>query len=359
MAHDVFISHARKDKVFADAICEKLESAELRCWIAERDISAGDDWTEATRNAIGFSRVIVLVLSENANAAPHIEREIAHAFYTGRIIVPLRLTDTLPRSDFLFYLSNVRWFDAFGLPAGQHLDAFTATIHGMVRDSAVGGHPVPPPHAIDAPGSFSDSRIGAQRPSRHRTLEIVKRVALAGTVVGCLWWVAATWQARTEVLPEADSQSAMFSDLGAPRLPAPQAKAEAPTSKPAYAYSRFGLWVAPNPGPTTSDLQEPPAVPTTTPGSQPVRATSAPPQELDPKEAAEAESPDPRDGGSPLPAQGDRSRTTNRQELRRNRAGQKRHARGVHASPRSFVGHFKRRLKEVWHQFVERSKESN
>ncbi len=108
MAHDVFISHAHKDKRIADAICEKLESARVRCWIAERDISAGEDWTEATRNAIGSSRVMVLVLSENANAAPHIEREIAHAFYTRRIIVPLRLTNTLPRRDFLFYLGNVR-----------------------------------------------------------------------------------------------------------------------------------------------------------------------------------------------------------------------------------------------------------
>ena len=76
---------------------------------------------------------------------------------------------------------------------------------------------------------------------------------------------------------------------------------------------------------------------TTTSGSQPVSATSAPPQELDPKEAAETESLDSPDGGSPLPTQGDRTRTTNRQELRRKRTGQKRHARGVHASERSFI----------------------
>ena len=91
MAHDVFISHAHKDKSVADAICEKLESAGVRCWIAGRDISAGEDWTAATWNAIGSSRVMVLLLSENANSAPHIQREIAHAFYTRRIIIPLRL----------------------------------------------------------------------------------------------------------------------------------------------------------------------------------------------------------------------------------------------------------------------------
>ena len=91
MKHDVFISHAHKDKGIADAICGKLESAGLKCWIATRDISAREDWTEATQKAIGSSRVIVVVLSENANAAPHIEREIAHAFYMRRIIIPFRL----------------------------------------------------------------------------------------------------------------------------------------------------------------------------------------------------------------------------------------------------------------------------
>ena len=121
MTHDVFIGHARKDKSIVDVICEKLESAGVRCWIAARDISASEDWTAATRKAIGSSRVMILVLSENANAAPHIEREIAHAFYTGRIIIPLRLADTLPRRDFLFYLGNVRWFNAFSPHAEQHL----------------------------------------------------------------------------------------------------------------------------------------------------------------------------------------------------------------------------------------------
>ncbi|MEA3163786.1 MAG: hypothetical protein QOE88_1604, partial [Verrucomicrobiota bacterium] len=70
MAHDVFISHAHKDKNIANAICQKLESAKVICWIAERDIYAGDDWTEATRKAIGSSRAMVLVLSDNANSAP-------------------------------------------------------------------------------------------------------------------------------------------------------------------------------------------------------------------------------------------------------------------------------------------------
>src|SRR6202041_32566 len=154
-----FISHAHKDKQLADAICEKLESAQVKCWIADRDISIGEDWTEATRKAIGSSHVMVLVLSENANAAPHIEREIAHAFYTGRTIIPLRVTDTLPRRDFLFYLGNVRCFDASRPPAEQHLEAFAASVNGMMRGPAATGKTAPLVRPIDEVerSHFSDS----------------------------------------------------------------------------------------------------------------------------------------------------------------------------------------------------------
>ena len=137
MAHDVFISHARKDINVAKAICEKLESAQIKCWLAERDISAGEDWTVATRKAIGSSRVVVLLLSENANAATHLEREVAHAFYTNRTILPVRLTETPPSRDFLFYLGNVRWLDASKEPVEQSLDALVASVKEMLKKPKV------------------------------------------------------------------------------------------------------------------------------------------------------------------------------------------------------------------------------
>ena len=189
MAHDVFISHAHKDKSIADAICEKLESAQVRCWIAERDISAGEDWTEATRQAIGSSRVLVLVLSENANAAPHIEREIAHAFYTKRPIVPVRLSKTLPRRDFLFYLGNIPWFDAVSPPAEEHLEALTASINQIVRGRPVNPNPRPAESLSrnKARIDFSDSWFGALRASHYQTLAILKWTGIAVSLFGVVW----------------------------------------------------------------------------------------------------------------------------------------------------------------------------
>jgi hypothetical protein len=131
---------------------------------------------------------MVLVLSENANVAPHIGREIAHAFYTRRTILPVRLTETLPRRDFLFYLRDVRWFDAFTPPAEQHLEALTASINGVVRGT-VTRDATPPDSAIKTTATlnFSDSWIGALRASHYRTLEILKRVAIAASLFAVMW----------------------------------------------------------------------------------------------------------------------------------------------------------------------------
>jgi hypothetical protein len=190
MAHDVFISHAHKDKSIAAAICKKLESAQVKCWIAERDIPGGEDWTEATRNAIASSQVLVLVLSENANAAPHIEREIAHAFYTRRPILPVRLTETPPKRDFLFYLGNVRWFDAFTSPPEQHLEELAASIDGIIHGHAV-TRDVKLSHSMADEArktlQYSDSGMGALRASHYGALEILKRITMAASLLAVIW----------------------------------------------------------------------------------------------------------------------------------------------------------------------------
>jgi hypothetical protein len=347
MSHDVFISHARKDKGIADALCEKLESGRVRCWIADRDISVGEDWTEVTRKAIGSSRVMVLVLSENANAAPHIEREIAHAFYTGRMIIPLRVTDTLPRRDFLFYLGNVRCFDAFSPPAEQHLEAFTAIVNGLLRGPTATGEIFPPgrPNRETRTIRFSDSWIGALHASHYRTLEFLKRAAIAGgtVVVGLLLWFA-PWQTEQEEFSLGHgNRQAPLSDPGAASDLRPQVPGNTPLPKPTYTYSRLGLWVASNNGATTAD-QPPEGLPTSSVPQTPAAAASR----VDPDEkAAGTENIEDKDD-----AGGSRPRLTSRQEVHRRKGRPKRHSRRVASSDESFVGHIKRQLRSVWRKMV-------
>jgi len=361
MAHDVFISHARKDKGIAGEICEKLESARIKCWIAERDISAGEDWTEATRNAIGSSRVMVLVFSENANAAPHIEREIAHAFYTRRIIIPVRLTKTLPRRDFLFYLGNVRWFDAFSPPAEQHLEALTASINGMVRARTVARDLIPLHSATNATTTlnFSNSWIGALQASHYQTLGVLKRVGIAAALftIVCLLW-SAPWQTKNGVSPAAGNLHTMNSGTDVSLDSSPQSTGDASVSKPAYTYTRFGLWVAPNTVPAPPIKQRPQDSPFTTPVAQPANAAPSPGPDVDQGAAGEPERLRVYDSTNAISVQGSPTQGIGRQEEgHRGKPRPKRHNERLGASEESRVAHFKYRLRALWRRFVARSKE--
>jgi hypothetical protein len=267
MAHDVFISHARRDKKIAEEICGQLELARLKCWIAPRDISAGEDWTKATRNAIESSRVMVLVFSDNANAAPHIEREIAHAFYTGKIIIAFRLTEAPPRRDFLFYLGDVCWLDAFNLPPERHLEALTMRINNAP----------PPRKAIKtiASAGISNSGRGELRISHSPAQGIFKRVAIVGSVAAlpfALWFAS---RAAKEGLSTGDiNLRSKYSD--------PSTSVDSQSeSKPRYTFTRLGLWVPVNPGPTPFVQREAQDIASPMAPAQSANATTAPSSDID------------------------------------------------------------------------------
>jgi hypothetical protein len=315
MAHDVFISHADKDKSIADAICEKLESVRVRCWIISRDISAGEDWTQATRNAIGSSRAVILVLSPNANAAPHIQREIAHAFYTRRIIIAFRLANTLPKRDFLFYLGNAIWFDAFGPDPEQHLEALTARVKELVSDRTNTRNALLPRGAMKSktPIDFLSSSLGALQASHYRTLGILKSATIAVFLFGVVWflWFALRQNGDWRSPPgnkSRESGSSASLDLSL------QTPGEASTPKPGYTFTRFGLWEPANGSPTPlvqNGLQD---AHSTTAVEQTASATPSPSVDVDQKPVGEAERLAAQDSASLESVQDDATPTINHRE---------------------------------------------
>lgn len=122
MAHDVFISYSAHDKPAADAVCAKLESRGIRCWIAPRDIRPGMSWGGAIVEAIDGARVMMLLFSSHANDSPQIKREVERAVHKEIIVVPVRVEDVKPTGDFEYFLGTPHWLDAITAPFEQHLE---------------------------------------------------------------------------------------------------------------------------------------------------------------------------------------------------------------------------------------------
>lgn len=128
MAHDVFISHSSQDKQIADAMCDKLESSGIRCWMAPRDIPPGVEWARAIVLAINKCQLMVVVFSSNANSSHQIMREVERAASKGVMIVPVRIEDVPPSDSLEFYLCRSHWLDAVTPPVEQHLQRLVENV---------------------------------------------------------------------------------------------------------------------------------------------------------------------------------------------------------------------------------------
>ncbi|MGO8758220.1 MAG: ankyrin repeat domain-containing protein [Terracidiphilus sp.] len=121
MAHDVFISYSSKDRTVADAVCATLESHGVQCWIAPRDILAGEEYAASLLNGLSTSRMLVLVFSANSNRSPQTLREVERAVSKGLPILPLRIEDVAMSSAMEYFISSQHWLDALDLPLEPYL----------------------------------------------------------------------------------------------------------------------------------------------------------------------------------------------------------------------------------------------
>jgi hypothetical protein len=130
--HDVFISYAQEDKPIADAVCAKLESRHIRCWIAPRDVPPGSDFPEAIINGIDGGKVVVLIFSSHANNSPHVIRELTNAVNKGRIIIPFRIEDVIPSKSMEYLISVPHWLDAVTPPLEKHIELLAKTVECII-----------------------------------------------------------------------------------------------------------------------------------------------------------------------------------------------------------------------------------
>jgi tetratricopeptide (TPR) repeat protein len=144
VAHDVFISYASENKAVADAVCATLESRQIRCWIAPRDILPGRNYPESIEQAIEASRIVVVVFSQHAADSRDVRSEIHLAFQQELMIIPFRIEEIHPAKGMNYWLGAVHWLDAMSPPLEKHL----ATLADRVRGQ-LGPSPQQPPQKPD------------------------------------------------------------------------------------------------------------------------------------------------------------------------------------------------------------------
>jgi len=186
MAHDVFVSYSSQDKQIADAVCAKLESSLIRCWIAPRDVLPGMEYAKALINAIGESHIMILVLSASSNNSPQVLREVERAVSKGIPILPFRIEKITLSESMEYYVSTQHWLDALTPPLEKHLQELTDSVLLLLPDK--GKAPVSAGQYINKKYNESDPKGGINK-FREKLLKapvligLVLFVLLAGSLV--------------------------------------------------------------------------------------------------------------------------------------------------------------------------------
>ena len=137
MPSKVFISHSSKDSRTAEEICAALEEQGIHCWIAPRDISPGDNWSESIIDALNECELMVMVFSSHANASKQVMREIERCVHKEVPIIPFRIEDVLPSKSLEYFLSTPHWLDALTYPMAPHVRKLTEVVTGMLSGGQV------------------------------------------------------------------------------------------------------------------------------------------------------------------------------------------------------------------------------
>jgi hypothetical protein len=109
----IFISYSSKDEEVALTICRALEARGYDCWIAARNIGAGQNFQDAIPKALRAARLMLLVFTSNANNSEEIKKELALASQCRVTVIPVRVEDVVPNDAFAYEFATRQWINLF------------------------------------------------------------------------------------------------------------------------------------------------------------------------------------------------------------------------------------------------------
>ena len=154
MQKKVFISYSSEDTDTAEKICSLLETEEIDCWIAPRDISPGAIYAEQISRALKGSEALVLICSSHTGKSVHVRNEVELAFSHGSTIIPFSLENAALGEALEYFLAASQRIDAWKQP-------LEASVHFLIDSLRVAGESGRVP-AMRCPSCGFEEREGAK-----------------------------------------------------------------------------------------------------------------------------------------------------------------------------------------------------
>ncbi len=105
----IFLSHSSTNYKVAQKVCNLIEECGWKCFLAPRDIRTGHEYAEQILEGIERSDVLLLILSKEANASPHVLREVERAVSKKIPIIVYKLEEVELSKSMEYFLMSHQW----------------------------------------------------------------------------------------------------------------------------------------------------------------------------------------------------------------------------------------------------------
>jgi len=112
MSNPIFISYSSKDASLANKLVSYVEEHGYKCWIAPRDITSGEDYTDLINNAIKSCIAVIIIVSDKSIRSQWVKKELTTAVSYNKKLIPFKIQNVVLDGGLEFILNNVQWIDA-------------------------------------------------------------------------------------------------------------------------------------------------------------------------------------------------------------------------------------------------------
>jgi hypothetical protein len=219
----IFISYSSKDQKIAETICRALEARGYACWIAARDVGAGENFQEAIVKALRAARLMLLVFTSNANNSNEIKKEVVLAGRHHVTVVPVRVEDVVPNDALAYEFATRQWIDLF-TDWEREIDRLVTQIGSILIE---GGSP-PAASTGDAAVPAPPAAAGRKPALRHLAL-VFPALILLSLGAGAYLYLRPVVQPAAPAAKQESSPPITASRVEPVAVPAP-ARATAPST---------------------------------------------------------------------------------------------------------------------------------
>ena len=135
----VFISYSSVNREICVRVVEYLETNDINCWVAPRDILPGSHWMDSITDAIDECAVVLLLLTSSSNSSQQVKRELERAVSKGKTIIPYVLEEVQFSNWMQYCICIHHWQSTDVADFSRTLDSVVESLREFQQNADEGG----------------------------------------------------------------------------------------------------------------------------------------------------------------------------------------------------------------------------